>query len=143
MLEFIHQDARQRFSKRLPLIFSPEREVFAHAVNFNRLEHQMNGGRAEQLTDKDHQGQLDPTTGIQFIETKIEKLLPKCQMSGFDGNEFIQCVMRVGVRDSSESLVQGKIEELIENECLGERAVVQNGRFHQIRLAGRKDSGGL
>jgi len=44
VLEFVHEYAPQRLSKRLALVFSPEREVLADAMNLDRLEHQMHGG---------------------------------------------------------------------------------------------------
>ena len=51
-------------------------------------------------------------------------------MTGFDRDQFIECVMYVGIRHSPKRFVEGEVEQLIKNECLGELGIVQRGWVH-------------
>ncbi len=90
MFEFVHEDAAQRLSERPVLVFAPESQVLSDAMDFDRLEHEMDGGGSKKPADRHDERQFEPASRIQLLERETKEVLPKCEVGRFDRNQFIQ-----------------------------------------------------
>jgi hypothetical protein len=65
------------------LILVPQRQLFAHAMDLNSFEHQMDGDRAEDPADQHHDGEFEAPADVQLVDLEVEELLLEGQVSGF------------------------------------------------------------
>ena len=96
-------------------------------VHLNRFEHQMDGGRAEELTHEHQQRQFEPASRVQLIERKSEKVFPKREMRRFDRDQFIQGGVHFGGGHLTQGFVEGEVEQFIEHEGPGETGIREGG----------------
>ena len=100
-------------------------------MDFDRFEHQVDGGGSEDLAYQHHHGQLEAPSEIQGIEPEVKEFLPEGQMSRFDRNEFVERVVHVRLGNLSQRLVEREVKELVQHERSGEARVMGLWRGHE------------
>src|SRR5688572_12501118 len=137
MLELIHENALDGRAQWLIFVALPDGQVLTYSVHLNGFKHQMNGRSAENATGPHDEPQLETARKVQLCERTMEEALPKLNVSLFNVNELVEQAFELTVGHGMELAVQGKVENLIQDERPGECSIVQWRIVHMKRPASK------
>ncbi len=125
---FAHGGPGERADFELDHLFKHERRVLGT----------YSSGLAEQAAGENDELEFEAPADVEGGQLAVEELLPERQMPGLDHDQLIEHLLRVRLGDSPEGLVQGQVEQLVQDECAGESLVVCVGHQRQERLPVRQ-----
>jgi hypothetical protein len=93
-------------------------------MDLDGLQDEVDGRFAEEAADQDEKPELEAARPIQAGEPAIEEFLPEGEMPGLDDDQLIQDLLGRRIHEIPDGLVQGEVEELIEDEHPGQFGIV-------------------
>lgn len=124
VLEFVLEDLPDRPAQGPLFVGLPHREILSHPVDLDGLQHQMHRPRAEDPADPDEEPELETAPQIEGADFDSEELLPEGEMLRLNPDQLVQNPAEVSRRNVPERLVEGQVEELIQDEPQRQRAIV-------------------
>src|SRR5262249_61944029 len=102
----------------------PHVEVLLDAVDLDRLEHDVDRGRAEEPARRDDESQAEPAPDVQAGEMlEPEELLPEGDVAGLVRDQGLEHRVQARRGNRQERPVEREVEDLVENEAPSELGV--------------------
>src|SRR5262249_31797548 len=116
VLELVLQHVLDGGPERRVAIPGPDQEGLAHSVDLDRRQHGGDGGCPEEAAEPDEDGELQPPAEVEGGEAETEELLPEREVTRLHGNELVEHALQMPRSHAAERLVEGKVEELVEDQ---------------------------
>jgi len=139
VLEFVLQDVADGRAQRAVAVLAPHVEILAHAVDLDRLEHEMDDRRAEDAAREVDQRELQSSPRIETIDVELEEAFPECEVARLARNELVEDGAELALRVPAQRLVERQVEQLVEHQPPRQRCVHRANGAHGIRSCTQTD----
>src|SRR6059036_1920531 len=114
----------------------PDVEVLLDAVDLDRLEHHVDGGRAEEAAHGDDERELETASRVERRDVlETEELLPEGDVARLDRDERVEDRPHARRRDLAQRAVEREVEDLVEDETAAEPRIEAGRRHRRLDLA--------
>src|SRR5437763_1778690 len=132
VLELVLQHLPHGGAQRRVAVALPDVEVLLDAVDLDRLEHHVDGRRAEEAAHGDDERELETAPRVERRDVlETEELLPEGDVARLDRDEGIEDRLHARRRDLAQRAIEGEVEDLVEDEaapepCVGRHRIPQD-----------------
>src|SRR3989442_2558274 len=139
VLELVLEHLAHGGAQRGVAVALPDVEVLLDAVDLDRLEHHVDGRRAEEAAHGDDERELETASRVERRDVlETEERLPEGDMARLDRDERVEDRPHARRRDLAQRAVEGEIEDLVEDETAAEPHVDAPGRGGHVYGSSRR-----
>src|SRR5262249_9145188 len=118
VLEFVLQNLADRGAQRAVAVAPPYIEILLDAVDFDRLEHDVDRGGAEDPAHGDDEHEPQPAPHVQACDMlETEELLPERDVARLVGDQGLERAVQARRCDRQERPVEREVEDLVEDKA--------------------------
>src|SRR5207249_3204190 len=102
----------------------PDGKVLANPIDLDRLQDDLDAERSENTRNEGEESELQSPPEVESAPADVEEILPEREVFRFDRDEVVQGLANLVARALAQFPIERQIEELIQNQPLGQTFVV-------------------